>query len=251
MEYEILGQLRVSGGPGVRAPQARKVETLLAVLLAKANQAVTTELLVSELWDGNPPRRATAAVYVYVSDLRKLLRGAGETGPVVTSSHGYSLRVHPGELDADRFNTLYEQGRVLYQDRRYGAASEKLRQACDLWRGSVFGGFIDTPVVSAYATYFEELRLGCLELFMEAELLQGRSREIIGQLFRLTKQHTLREGFYEYLMTALSRCGRRAEALETFAVARKQLSEQLGIEPGRALRELQMSILTGDMCDAV
>ena len=252
MNYEILGQPRVSGGPGVRAPQARKVETILAVLLAKANQAVTTDLLVSEIWADSPPSRPNAAVHVYVSQLRKALRGsAAEPGPIVTSSRGYSLLVLPGELDADRFVQMYEQGRALHQSRGYGPAGDRLRKACGLWRGPVFDGIADTPIVRAYATLLEESRLECLELLMETNLLLGRHRESIGQLFTLTKEHTLRETFYEYLMIALSRCNRRAEALETFAVARRQLTEQLGIEPGRPLRELQMSILNDELCDAV
>jgi SARP family transcriptional regulator, regulator of embCAB operon len=252
MEYEILGQLRVSGEPGVCAPRARKIETLLAVLVAKANQVVTTEQLVLEIWDGSPPSRASATVHVYISQLRKMLRGdADGSGPIVTSSRGYSLLVADGELDADRFNRLCQQGRLLYRDRSYGAASEVFRQADALWRGPVFGGLIDTPIVNAYAALLEESRLECLEFLMETELLIGRHREIIGQLSALTKEHGLRETFYEYLMIALSRCNRRAEALEVFSVARKRLTQQLGIEPARSLKELQMSILSGDMCDAV
>jgi SARP family transcriptional regulator, regulator of embCAB operon len=252
MEYEILGQLRVVGGPGVRAPRARKIETLLAILVAKANQIVTTEQLVLEIWDERPPSRASATVHVYISQLRKMLRGAGEgVGPLVTSSRGYSLLVGDGELDADRFNGLCRQGRELYRGRVYGAASEVFRQACGMWRGPVFGGLIDTPVVSAYGALLEETRLECLEFLMETELLMGRHREIVGQLSALTREHALRETFYEYLMIALSRCNRRAEALEVFSVARKRLTQQLGIEPARSLRELQMSILAGDMCDAV
>jgi SARP family transcriptional regulator, regulator of embCAB operon len=253
MEYDILGQLRIRGGPGVRAPEARKIETLLAILLARANQPVTTDVLVADIWADRPPARASAAVHVYISQLRKLLRGDGEdgSGPVVTTSRGYSLRVAPGELDADRFTRLADEGRALFRDRGYGPAGEFLRAACDLWRGPVFGGFVDTTIVGAYATLLEESRLECLELLMETELLRGRHREIIGSLSALTKEHPLRETFYEYLMIALSRCNRRAEALEVFGAARRQLGEQLGIEPGRALRELQLTILDGELCDAV
>jgi SARP family transcriptional regulator, regulator of embCAB operon len=252
MSYEILGQLRVSGRPGVRTPRARKVETLLAVLLARANRTVSTDQLVVEIWGENPPGRASAAVHVYVSQLRALLRGrTAHPVPIATGTRGYSMLVDDGELDADRFFQLHEQGRTLYRDRSYDAAAGKLRQALDLWRGPVFGGFVDTPVVDAYVAHLEERRLECVELLMEVELLCGRHRDIVWQLFDLTKEHPLREPFYKYLMIALSRCNRRAEALEVFSVARRQLSEQLGVEPGHALRELHMSILTGDPCDAV
>jgi DNA-binding SARP family transcriptional activator len=253
MNYEILGQIRVSGRPGVSAPRARKIETLLAALLAKNNQVVTTEHLIGEIWGEHPPARASAALYVYVSQLRKLLRGTGESdeSPVVTSPRGYSLHVGIDELDADRFTRLYQEGRALHWDRSYGQAAKVLRQAAGLWRGEAFGGFTDSPDVQAYATLLEESRLECLELLMETELLIGRHREVVGQLSALAKEHTLRETFYEYLMTALLRSNRRAEALETFASARQNLVQQLGIEPGSSLRKLHHSILVGELSDAV
>jgi DNA-binding SARP family transcriptional activator len=252
MNYEVLGQIRVSGASGVTAPTARKVETLLAILLAKANQVVSTEQLVTEIWGDNAPSSANAALYVYISQLRKFLRAStGGDNPVITSGHGYSLRVAADELDSDRFTRLYQQGRKAHRDRSYGQAAETLRAAWRLWRGPAFGGHSESPLVSAYATFLEENRLECVELLLETELLIGRHREIIGQLSALTKEHTLRETFYQYLMIALSRCGRRAEALEVFTVARKNLTRQLGIEPGRSLRDLHMKILTEELVDAV
>jgi SARP family transcriptional regulator, regulator of embCAB operon len=254
MNYEVLGQMRVGGRPGVSAPRARKIETLLAVLLARHNQVATTEHLINELWGENPPARASAALYVYVSQLRKLLRGTGDDAddsPVVTSPRGYSLHVGIDELDADRFTHLYQQGRTLYWDRSYKEAATVLRAAANLWRGDAFGGFTDSPDVQAYAALLEESRLECLELLMETELLIGRHREVVGQLSALAKEHRLRETFYEYLMTALLRSNRRAEALETFASARHHLVQQLGIEPGSSLRKLHHSILVGEMSDAV
>jgi SARP family transcriptional regulator, regulator of embCAB operon len=246
MSYEILGQLRISGCPGVRTPRARKVETLLAVLLVKANQSVSNEQLVAEIWGENPPKQATAAVHVYVSQLRALLRGCcAEAGSIVTSARGYSLLVEAGQLDADRFLRLHELGCALYRDRCYAAAAGKLGQALELWRGPVFGGFVDTPAVDAYVAHLEEQRLACVESLMAVELLRGRHRDIVGRLYDLTKEHPLRESFYEYLMTALSRANRRAEALEVFMTARRELGDQLGIEPGRTLCELQLSVLAG------
>lgn len=252
MNYEILGQIRVSGPPGVGAPRARKVETLLAVLLAKANQVVTTEHLIAEIWGDNPPARASAALYVYISQLRKLLRGSqGGESPVITSPRGYSLIVADDELDADRFARRYAQGRNEYRNRNYRQAAVVLREATELWRGPAFGGFIDAPDVQAYATLLEESRLECLELLMETELLIGRHREVVAQLSALTKEHSLRETFCEYLMTALLRSNRRAEALEVFAATRRNLVQQLGIEPGPSLRELHQSILVGEMAEPV
>jgi DNA-binding SARP family transcriptional activator len=250
MNYEILGPIRVSGRPGVSAPRARKVETLLAILLAKANQVVTTEQLVVEIWGDHPPTRASDTLYVYVSQLRKLLRGSiNEDSQVVTSPRGYSLIVLTDELDADRFSRLYQQGRTLHRDLSYGQAAETLREAVSLWRGPAFGGLIDTPAIHVHAMLLEDSRLECLELLMETELLVGRHREIVGTLSALTKEHILRETFCEYLMTALLRCNRRAEAVEVFAAARQRMIQQLGIEPGRAMRDLHQRILLGELSD--
>jgi DNA-binding SARP family transcriptional activator len=251
MNYEILGQIQVSGSPGVSAPRARKVETLLAILLTKANQVVTTEQLVVEIWGDKPPTRASDTLYVYVSQLRKLLRGSAKGGDsqVITSPRGYSLIVAPGELDADRFSRLYQQGRDLHRDRSYGQAAEVLRKAVALWRGPAFGGLIDTPLIQTHAMLLEDSRLECLELLMETELLIGRHREIVGTLAALTKQHLLRETFCEYLMTALLRCNRRAEAVEVFAAARRRMIQQLGIEPGRSMQDLHQRILLGELSE--
>ncbi|MBP2327139.1 DNA-binding SARP family transcriptional activator [Kibdelosporangium banguiense] len=247
MNYEILGQIQVSGAPGVCAPRARKVETLLAILLTKANQVVTTEQLVVEIWGDKPPTRASDTLYVHVSQLRKLLRGSTKCeSQLITSPRGYSLIVAPDELDADRFSRLYQQGRDLHRDRSYGQAAEVLRQAIALWRGPAFGGLIDTPLIQTHAMLLEDSRLECMELLMETELLIGRHREIVGTLTALTKQHLLRETFCEYLMTALLRCNRRAEAVEVFAAARRRMIQQLGIEPGRSMQDLHQRILLGE-----
>ncbi|WP_367127390.1 BTAD domain-containing putative transcriptional regulator [Saccharothrix sp. HUAS TT1] len=245
MRYEILGELRVVCAEGVIAPRARKIEALLAILLARANQVVSTDQLVVELWGESPPARANAALYVYVSQLRKLLHGDGdENSPIVTRTRGYSLRVEPGRLDVEQFQALYAEGRRLYRAKQYAPAVEVLDAAVRLWRGPVFGGQVDSPVVGAYSTLLEEGRLECLELQMEAELSIGRHREVIGRLSALTTEYALRETFYQYLMVALHRSGRRAEALETYRTAHRRLNEEVGIGPCRPLQELHQKILT-------
>jgi len=253
LSYDILGPLRVSGRPGVCTPRARKIETLLSVLLAKNNQAVSAGYLIGEIWGDQAPARASAALYVYVSQLRKLLRGTEETAesPLSTSQRGYLLRVSGDELDADRFARLHDQGRALHADGSYDRAAHVLRVAVDLWRGPAFGGYLDSPDVRAYSSVLEERRLECLELLMETELAIGRHREVVGQLAALAKEHTLRETFTEYLMTALARSNRRAEALETFASARRNLVQQLGIEPGTSLRNLHRNILADELSGVV
>lgn len=245
MRYEILGELQVIGHEGVVAPRARKIEALLAILVARANQVVPTDQLVVELWGESPPARANAALYVYVSQLRKLLRDSDqEDSPIATRPRGYCLRVGADEIDADQFQGLFTRGQALYRAQQYTPAVETLGNALRLWRGPVFGGLVESPMVYAYSTLLDEIRLECLELQMQSELVLGRHREIIGRLSALVNEYTLRETFYQYLMVALHRSGRRAEALETYRTAHRRLSEQIGIDPCRPLQELHQKILS-------
>ncbi|NRQ35168.1 AfsR/SARP family transcriptional regulator [Nonomuraea sp. NN258] len=252
MKYEILGEIRVTGAGGRCALRAKKVEDLLVILLAKAGQLLTTDQLVNAIWGDAPPKRANAALYVYISQLRKLLHDpASGDNPIETRPRGYTLRVEPGELDAERFVSLFKHAQELHRTRSYGPAAAAMNSALKLWRGPAFGGVVDSPIVYSYATMLEESRLDCLELLMETELLFGRHREIIGRLSALTNEHALRETFYQYLMTALHRSDRRAEALEIYRLARRRLRDEIGIEPCRSLQELHQRILNDETTVAV
>jgi DNA-binding SARP family transcriptional activator len=214
----------------------------MAVLLARANQTVTVSQLISETWGDDPPRRAVDALYVYVSQLRKLLHRSDCAAPIVTRSRGYMLEVEPGELDADDFTVLVEQGKRFLYSGCYESATRALRSAIGLWRGSAFGQS-ESAVISAYATLLDEARLECTELLMESELQCGRHGRIIGELRALITQHPLREKLPQQLMLALYRSDRRADALEVYRVARQRLNNEVGIDPCRALQDLHQSIL--------
>jgi SARP family transcriptional regulator, regulator of embCAB operon len=246
MRYEILGEIRVTP-TDVPLTFTRKCETLLAVLLVRANHAVSAVQLINEIWGEEPPRQANSALYVYVSHLRKLLRTAGRETPIVTRSRGYMLRVESGELDVDDFGHFADHGQTLFRSGRYEESAEALVSALRLWRGSAFGDLTGGPIVHAYSTWLEESRLQCLDLFMETELLRGRHREIIGRLYALITEYPLREKFYQHLMLALYRSDRRAEALEVYRTAATWLRREVGIDPCQALRDLHQSILLGDM----
>jgi DNA-binding SARP family transcriptional activator len=244
MRYEVLGDMRVMNSLNAPLSITRKCETLMAVLLVRANQVVTAEQLIDEIWGEAPPRRANAALYVYISQLRKLLRGSdGKNTPILTRPRGYLLQVEPGELDADEFRWLTDRGKLLFRAGRYALAAEAFRSAIDLWRGTAFGDLGRSTVVHAYSTWLEESRQECTELLMETELLRGRHSEIIGQLRALTTAYPLREKLYQHLMLALYRSDRRAEALEVYRTATHRLSSEVGIDPCRALQDLHQSIL--------
>src|SRR5437868_3558371 len=189
----------------------------------------------TEIWGDEPPRRATATVHVYVSQLRKLLgRTRQGDSPIVTRFPGYVLRLGDSTLDAHEFQQLARQGRAAIRAGRYQEASAACGRALALWRGRVLGG----PIVEEFATWAEETRLECVELRNEAELTLGRHRELVGPLYALVNTHPLIEAFHRQLMLALYRSDRRADALRVFQRVRSTLDRELGIAPCRQLHEL-------------
>ncbi|MFE6775205.1 BTAD domain-containing putative transcriptional regulator [Streptomyces sp. NPDC057702] len=247
MRYELLGLIRVIGPEDTSYITAHKAEVLLAALLARAGQVVTADQLIHELWGDRAPRRAHAALHVYVSQVRKFLRAAGDDGrSIVTRPLGYLLRVGANELDSADFQRLMDDGRERMRLGRHEQALRSFQSALALWRGPAFDDARDGPIVNASATWLEETRLQCLELLVAEYLTLGRHREIVGQLYALISDHPLRETFYRYLMMALYRSERQAEALMVYRAACGRLNDELGLEPCRPLRDLHQAILAGD-----
>lgn len=247
MRYEILGPLRVVDGDTSSSISARKIEIALAVLLIRADQVVTHDQLMTEIWGDRPPRRATAGLHVYISQLRKFLYRPGRLeNPVVTRQSGYLLRTGSDELDVRIFLDLVKQGRANVREERYEEAVHRFESALALWRGPVLGDLRDGPVVSGYTTWLAEARLECLEMLADVCLRLGRHRELVGRLYSLTAENPLCETFYRQLMVALYRSERQADALIVYQSARRTLQDELGLEPGRALREVQQAILSAD-----
>lgn len=227
--------------------KAQKVETLLAVLLVRSNQVVTVDQLIREVWGEAPPRRATAALYVYVSHVRKFLRRPGrEDGPVLTKPPGYMLCLGSDGLDLRSFDRLVAEGRECIRTQNFEAATRSFEGALSLCRGPVFDGVCRGPILEGFWTWFNEARLECIEMLMDARLALGRHRELISELYRLGAEHPLRETFHCQLMVALHRSDRQADALQVYQRARRTLNDELGLEPGRALQKMQYAILAAD-----
>ncbi len=242
MRYEVLGPLRVVKDGEVLGLSARKMEIVLAALLIRADQVVSVEQLITEVWGGSRPRRVHAALYVYISQLRKML-GAGSPSPIVTRAPGYLLRTGTDEFDLHVFQRLADEGRAHARDGRHEEARAAFAAALGLWRGPALGELREGPIINGFAIWLEENRLECNELLVESSLRLGRHRELVSGLQRLIGEHPLHEAFYRQLMLALWRCERRADALTVYQTARTTLSRELGLEPGIRLRELQRSIL--------
>jgi DNA-binding SARP family transcriptional activator len=238
MDFRILGPLEVYDNGRALTLGGAKQRALLAILLLHANEVVPAERLLEDLWGDRQPSSGAKALHVFVSQLRKAI---GEDR-VVTQRPGYLLRLDPEELDLNRFQRLREQAESA-EPHEAGAI---LREALSLWRGAPLVDMAYESFAQSEITRLEELRLSVVEQRIDADLALGRHAELVGELEALIKKHPLRERLREQLLLALYRSGRQAEALAAYQEARAALVEELGIEPGKALRDLHRAILRQD-----
>ena len=239
MEFRILGPLEVLVGGERLPPLGPKQRALLAMLLLHANEVVSSDRLIDELWP-DESESAAAALQASVSRLRKALGEDG--GKLATVGPGYVLQLEPEELDLRLFERLVEDARSAEP----AAAVEILREALALWRGPALANFTYDSFAQPTIARLEELRLLAVERRVEADLELGRHAELVPELEALVADHPLREGFRAQLMLALYRSGRQAEALEAFRSARRALVDGLGIDPSPMLQELEKAILHQD-----
>jgi DNA-binding SARP family transcriptional activator len=242
IEIRILGRLEVveHGRPVVVG--APKVRALLAVLLLHRDEVVSTDRLIDALWGERASPTAAKTVQVYVSNLRKAL---GD-GLLVTEGRGYVLHAALGQLDVDRFEALVAQGREALEQGDALTAAAVLREALGVWRGPALADFAYEPFAQADIARLEESRLAALEDRIDADLASGAHARLVGELEALVLAHPLRERLRGQLMLALYRSGRQADALQTYRIARRELLDELGLEPGRGLQELERAILAHD-----
>ena len=243
MQFRILGPLEVHDDRGVLALGGAKPRAVLAILLLHANQPVSAEHLAVALWGDDVPANTVRTVHVHVSRLRKAL-GGGDV--IATTPAGYQLRVLEGELDADRFATLLADGQRALADGGAQAAAAALHEALALWHGPALADFTFESFAQREIRGLEEDRLNALAARVEADLAVGRHASLVGELQQLTVEHPTRERFAEYLVVALYRSGRQADALAAFRAARARLVDEHGIEPGRQLRALEAQVLAHD-----
>ncbi len=247
MQFQILGPLQVLDAGRPLALGRPKQRAVLAILLLDAGSVVSLDRLVEELWGPQAPSQALASVQAYVSHLRRLLEPQRAPGApatvIVNQAPGYRIVVGPDDLDAARFETLARTGHDLLHEGEAARAAETLEAALGLWRGPVLADLADAPFVQAERARLEDLRLTALEDRLGADLRIGRHARIVAELERLTGEHPFRERLQGLRMAALYRCGRQAEALQGYQQFRVQLREELGLDPGQALRDLERDIL--------
>ncbi len=242
MHFAVLGPLEVTedgrrlslGGPKQRA-------VLAMLLLEAANQPLSKERLTDGVWGEQPPASASETLDAYIYRLRKLL------GPdrLTRRPGGYLLRLEAGEFDLTVFEELVSQA-VQQLAINPGAAAATLRRALGLWRGTALADLRYEPFASGLAEQLEERRLAAVERRAEADLAMGLGAELVPELEELARDHPTRERVVAQLMLALYRAGRQSDALVAMQTCRRRLAEELGLEPGPELRQLEQRILQHD-----
>jgi DNA-binding SARP family transcriptional activator len=245
MEYRILGPLEVLENGRPLALGRLKERTVLAVLLLHANEFVSRERLVDELWGASPPATARKAVNVYISKLRQTLTSSGHE-PIATADGGYRLLVDLDLLDADGMRDLVAAARKRMAGGESEEASRLLEEALAFWRGPTLAGLALESVGRDEVAQLDELRLTVLMDRIDCGLALGRHEHVLGELRVLVREHPLRERFRAQQMLALYRADRQADALDAYQQARHDLMDELGIEPSESLQRLQHAILQHD-----
>jgi DNA-binding SARP family transcriptional activator len=245
LDFRLLGPLEVSDGARAVEIGGGKRRSLLALLLLHGNEVVSADRLIDGLWGESPPPTAAKGLQVYVSQLRKELQnGADRDGDVlVTRANGYVLQVGPDDVDVQRFERAVSAGERALAAGEPDHAAQRLRQGLALWRGPPLADFTYEPFAQQEIARLDELRLVAIEQRIDADLALGRHAQVVGELEALVGDHPMRERIRGQLMLALYRCGRQAEALEAYRDGRRHMSDELGLEPGPELRELEARIL--------
>jgi DNA-binding SARP family transcriptional activator len=246
MDFRILGPTEVlDGGRRLPLPGGRG-RALLALLVLHAGEPVSADRLIDELWGEGSPPTARTVVHGLVSRLRGVLepgRGKARPGALLqTLGSGYRLGIDPDAVDAHRFKRLIDEARGAPAEVR----AAKLSAALALWRGPALADFVYEPFAQRAITALEELRTQAIEDRIEADVASGGAADLVPELEQLIRSHPFRERLRGLLMLSLYRSGRQADALEAYRDARSLLAEELGLEPGPVLRELETAILRQD-----
>jgi len=244
LEFRILGPLEIWRDGERVALEAARERAVLAALLLQSNRVVAADRLIELIWGGEAaPAKARNTVHTWVWRLRRRLE---PPEIFVTRPPGYLLQIEPDQLDLFRFEDLLRRGRQALAAGAPTEAAALLREACALWRGEPLADVGAQRLREVEGERLTELHLQAVEARVEADLAVGRHAELIGELRRLVADHPMREAFRGQLMTALYRSGRQAEALAAYAELRRLLADQLGVEPGPALRRIHEAVLRLD-----
>ena len=243
MRVGILGPLTVDGDDGPVDVGGARLRALLIRLAIDVGRTVDSERLADALWGDQPPADQANALQSLVSRLRRVLP---DRDVIVSVPTGYRLALPAGNIDVTSFEQLARDGRNALDATDAEGAATLLRRALDLWRGDALADVADAPFAIAAATRLEELRLAAVEDRIEADLALGRHQDVVGELEALAAEHPLRERLRGLQMRALYAAGRQAAALSAYDETRRQLADQLGVDPSPALQQVHLAVLRAD-----
>jgi DNA-binding SARP family transcriptional activator/tetratricopeptide (TPR) repeat protein len=245
MEFRILGSLEAESGGRSVPLSGHRERRVLAALVLDAGRVVPVPRLIDVIWDDDPPATAGKQVRNAVSALRQALRGAGGGDLIATTPGGYRLATDGCTVDARVFEAGVAAAARAASEGKTAEAAGLLRSALAMWRGPALAGLTGQALELAAAAW-EERRVAAQEICLDLELALGRHREILGELAALAAGYPLREKLAGLYMLALYRCGRQADALAAYQATQELLADQIGLDPGPELLQLQRQILTAD-----
>ena len=238
----LFGELEAAA-EGVPVPvRGAKQRALLALLALQPGQPVSADRLIDVLWGDGQASNPANALQAQIGQLRRTF---GATA-IRTSPAGYALAAGPDDVDVVRFGQLVAEGRRLAREGEAALASAALGEALGLRRADPLAEFADAGFADAERAQLDELTLVATEVRAGADLMLGRQGEVAAEMEVLCRLHPLRERLWELRILALYRAGRQAEALGAYTEIRDRLVDDLGIDPGLDLRELQIRILAQD-----
>ncbi|MEV4507151.1 AfsR/SARP family transcriptional regulator [Streptomyces klenkii] len=244
MRFQVLGPLRIAGGPEVVVLPPSKPTILLASLLLRPDAVVTTDFLRQAIWGDDEPASARAALHTCVLRLRRTFAKYGIAEAAIESvPGGYRVVVEDGALDLVRFRELRDGARAV---RDPEAELCLLREALSLWQGAPLSNVPSDFLRRGELPGLVEERLSVVERACDIELALGRCGQALVELWAASRAHPGHERFREQLIEALYRSGRKADALAEYREVKRHLREELGVDPGPALRRLELRMLRGD-----
>ncbi|AUN43171.1 BTAD domain-containing putative transcriptional regulator [Tsukamurella tyrosinosolvens] len=246
LDIRVLGQVSLSVDGAPNEVSGVKPRSVLALLVMNRGRAVTVDSLSEQVWDGNPPASARASLQVFVSGLRKALRGPAGSGldaQLVTSGSTYRLDLEPDQSDVGRFDSARRRGAELAGAGRYDQASLMFASALAEFRGDAVADLRGLQFADNFAIGMAEERAAVQSAMYDAEIAAGRASSVIGDLRRLVSENPLQEPLWGQLITALYLTGRQADALEASRELRRTLADELGADPTPALVDLEGKVL--------
>jgi len=250
LRFGVLGPLQASRDGVALQLGGRQQRAVLALLVAEAGTVVSLPRIADALWGEHVPAGFAATVQTYVFHLREVLEPGRERGMparvLVTEPGGYRLQAGDGAVDATRFERLVRDGRAQLAQHESAEAAASLTGALALWRGEVLADLADFDFVAPLSARLHQLHRSAIVSRIQAELALGQHHAAIGELDELVARYPLDEELHTARILALYRCGRQSDALDAYREVRTVLRDELGIEPGSRLQQLQRDVLTHD-----